>query len=444
MVGNHLPVLLLVAALVAGVSLVPTSYSDYLPPLQQVRDGGISPEDVQCNEGLVHAVRSNGAHVCVRESTTEKLGWEVFVSEEATAGGTAHNASSSAEFVDDDVGMEVTAPPKPPAPVQAPAEDKPSAETKDGHVSDGTQKDMLYDPRYYIADNKITLQGVENKLPNPAGLWMPVPKEEAEQVLMPRLAAALGDRLILPEVTDYEICMELLRHNCSRLLDEYDPDYLSYYPYDTEKGNSFMAWKYRDNPDLISEIKYRIYDWVPYDEREEFFRSFMERAGFNDAEVRIGDINGIIYGYMAHVYLEFLADHRGPFMQMNFRDWTNEYHENDIPEGLLLPREELERRAHDFAAAHADLWDEEKCELELNGVGGAASSLHVYAGVPIYNVEVGGCDFDDNPWGTPYIQWIVVEATEGEIMFPLMTRFLVDDWIDRIDIPESAKVKHDK
>ena len=445
MVGDHLPVLLLVAALVAGMSVVPLSYSDYPPPLQQVRDGVVSPEDVQCNAGLVLAVRANGDHVCVRETTAERLGWEVFVSEEAAAGGTAPNASSSARFADDGMGVGVTAPPKPSAPVQAPAEDKPLVVVEDDPSADGSPEASLRDPRYYVADGKITLEGVENKLPNLTGFWMPITKEEAEQVVMPRLAAGLGDKLILPERMGYEICVELLLPDCSRFLDGSDPDSLSYYPYDTEKGNSFMAWKASEQyPDLISSIRYRMYEWVPYEERGEFFRSFMEKAGFHGAKVDIGDINGNIYGAMVSAHLEFLADHRGPFMQLNFHGWTNEYVDDDFPEGLLLSREEVTRRAHTFAAAHTDLWDGEKCALELKGLGKSAgiTSRFVKAGVPLYDVVVGNCYNPDRPGSGHAPQSIVVEATEGEIMWPSYLYYLAEDWADRIDIPESAKVKH--
>ena len=89
MAASCLPVLLLVAALAAGASFVTLSYSDYPPPLQQIRDGGVDPEDVQCNAGLVHAVRANGAHVCVKETTAERLGWEIFVTEDTQPGGAA-------------------------------------------------------------------------------------------------------------------------------------------------------------------------------------------------------------------------------------------------------------------------------------------------------------------------------------------------------------------
>ena len=263
MIWNHLPVLLLVAALVVGVSIVPQSYSDYPPPLQQVRDGGVSPEDVQCNEGLVHVIRANGAHVCVRETTAERLGWEIFADEEATpAGGMARDESSPAESVDDGRMIGAAAPPKLPAPVQAPAEGE-VVEVEDSPSADGSPEATLRDPRYYVADNKITLQGVENKLPNLTGFWMPITKEEAEQAVMPRLAAALGDRLILPGMTDYEACMQMALSHCSRFLDEPDPDSLSYYKYNTEKGNTLSAWKISEQyHDIIYQIKYRMYERI--------------------------------------------------------------------------------------------------------------------------------------------------------------------------------------
>ena len=93
MAASYLPVLLLAAALAAGASFVPLSYSDYPPPLQQIRDDGVDPEDVQCNTGLVHAVRANGAHVCVKETTAERLGWEIFVAEDTQPGGASPSPS---------------------------------------------------------------------------------------------------------------------------------------------------------------------------------------------------------------------------------------------------------------------------------------------------------------------------------------------------------------
>ena len=181
-----------------------------------------------------------------------------------------------------------------------------------------------------------------------------------------------------------------------------------------------------------------MYERISYEEREEFFRSFMEKAGFNVTEVRIGDVNGIIYGNWLSVPLEFLADHRGPFMQLNFRGWTNEY-----PDGLLMTKEEAGGRAHDFAVAHADLWDKKKCTLSLKDVESVGvGSTSVKAGVPVYDVIVGNCYIPDNPGFGPRSQSVFVEATEGEIIWPMSLYYVVEDWAERIDIPKPALVNH--
>ena len=66
-------VLLIALAIVPFIAI---SYSGYLPPLQQINNG-IEPEDIQCNAELVHVLRTNGDHACVKETTAKKLNWEI-------------------------------------------------------------------------------------------------------------------------------------------------------------------------------------------------------------------------------------------------------------------------------------------------------------------------------------------------------------------------------
>ena len=430
------------------------------PPYEQLRQG--TPlQEVLCADHKVLAVSPDGRPACLWPETAQSLadrGWEVPANapEEGSGapGGQAQVERQSglmdtgAPDATDPEGSAVeaaatteVAPPAPP-----PADGEPLAVTlapaENGPHADGSPEPLPHDPRYYVADDKITLQGVEKRLPNPTGVWMPVTKEDAEQVVMPRLAAALGDKLILPELTDYEACMQMTLSHCSDFLNESDPPSLSYYKYNTEKGNTFSAWKSSgQHPDIIYQIKYRIYERVPYEEREEFFRSFMENAGFNVTKVYIGHYNGRIYGGMVPVNLEFLADHNGPFIQLVFRGWGDYHLNDDLPEGVLLPREELKRHAHAFAAAHVDLWDKEKCSLRLKGVETVdIYHLTVVAGIPLYGVEVGHCHRPDN---LPRSLAVMVEATEGEIIWPIDRYYIVGDWADKIDIPESAKVGHD-
>ena len=61
-----------------------TSYSGYLPPLQQINNG-IDPEDIQCNAELVHVLRANDGHACVKETTAKKLNWEIALAVETAS-----------------------------------------------------------------------------------------------------------------------------------------------------------------------------------------------------------------------------------------------------------------------------------------------------------------------------------------------------------------------
>ncbi len=79
---------------VVSVSLVPSSYSDYPSPLQQIRDG-VAPEDIQCNENRIHAVRANVDHLCVTEQTAEKMNWKIIKVEFATSEKTTNNIEQS-------------------------------------------------------------------------------------------------------------------------------------------------------------------------------------------------------------------------------------------------------------------------------------------------------------------------------------------------------------
>ena len=76
MIKIYLPVLLTAAVTVLTLLTLPT-HSVYPPPLRQIVDSGVNPEDIQCNTGLVHAVRTNEKHVCVKQPTAKRLGWEI-------------------------------------------------------------------------------------------------------------------------------------------------------------------------------------------------------------------------------------------------------------------------------------------------------------------------------------------------------------------------------
>ena len=107
-----------------------------------------------------------------------------------------------------------------------------------------------------------------------------------------------------------------------------------------------------------------------------------------------------------------------------------------------MSKSELQKRAFDFAIKHADLFDEERCTFKLYDNVGDIRAFRLYAGVPTFGVLVGDCEHTYKYSGHVIKRQVVtIEATTGEIMW-FHTYFLKEDWIDRIDIPESAKVRN--
>ena len=371
MTAYYLLGLMLAAAFANGASAIPLTYSDHPPPMQQIKDGDVTPEDIQCNTGLVHAVRANGAHVCVKETTAEKLGWEIFVikaakSDEATVDNTTEGENN-------------------------------------GHV----------EALDYIWTYNITLKGIE-KMPNPTGVWMPITREHAENTVMPRLAGAIGDSVILP---------------ASDTGDDYSD-------YDTTMGNAIRALQNPDHPDVIMRLDYYIYDNFSYVEQEEFLLDFMEGAGFKVDSVKTAPPNTWLDGHLITLSTSYLANFDGPYLLIRFLGWTND----PPPDGYMMSGKELEKRAYDFAVRNVHLFDDEWCTLKLYNEADIYRQ-HVHNGVLVYTASVGNCHGPRHS-SSPTDQSVQIDAVTGEIAWFLDESFLIENWIDHIDIPESAKVRN--
>ena len=84
----------LAALLLAAFAITtPLAHSEHPSPAQQIRDG-VDPYDIQCNAERIHVIRDNDAHICVRDTTAQKFGWEPVIF-------TTLSVSSPEEFVDD-------------------------------------------------------------------------------------------------------------------------------------------------------------------------------------------------------------------------------------------------------------------------------------------------------------------------------------------------------
>jgi len=373
-------------------------------PHQQLRDG-TPMEMIACVDGKL-LLQKGGRPACVTPATAERLearGWKAV--QAAEPDGTA-------------------------AP-QQPDMDPPAG----GDA-------VVYDPIYFVAGGRISLEGVEKRLPNPTGVWLPVTREEAENEVMPRLASGIGDELILPAVA----------------VSEYGFDNDPLYRYDTKQGNSFTAQGVNGYPDVITKINYFVYppgeflnslmhyertgnvaeEAALLDERSEFLRSLMENAGFRVSRVNSGETSATVYSG-ANPSMHVIDCGLANCMKLKFRGWASEA----PPAGHILPERELERRASDFVDRHMDVFNKEKCIFKKHGVHYTdIYSPRIVAGVPTYAVEVGYCTSVKYPDSGPRYQAVIIEATEGEIMWFSDNGYLVSDWLDRLDIPESARVRH--
>ena len=380
------------APALAGAGTVP-------PPLQQLRDG-IPIGEIVCNEGKT-LLQKDSKPACVTPNTAGILllrGWEIMPQSKQNpeAGVSGHVQPGAAE-----TASETETPQALPAP---------------GHLPTNGSLASVYEPIYYVADNKITLLEVEKKIPNPSGVWFPVTTEEAVNTVMPRLASGLGDRLILPAVN-----MSSNGHVI----------------YGTEMGNKFRTWSNSEYPDVIRKIEYRIYEKVTYEERDEFLASFMDNAGFPVSGINSGRLNTYVYGGLLSMWVNSFVDYDfiEPYLQLNFRGWLV----GDLEGGSTSPRSVVEKRAFDFAMRHTDLFDEEQCIFTPLDEGGRFGGISVHAGVPVYDVIVGHCTYPPRPdsWRS---QSVLIAGKTGEVAWFSDIPKLVDDWIERIDIPESAKV----
>ena len=69
-----------IIGVVVGLILVsmftPLSYQDYASPLKQLKNG-VPADEIECREGHILVIRTNGNPACVTERTAEKMSWEL-------------------------------------------------------------------------------------------------------------------------------------------------------------------------------------------------------------------------------------------------------------------------------------------------------------------------------------------------------------------------------
>ena len=396
--------LALFAVLCVGMMIIP-AYAES-SPREQLRDG-IPINQIQCGEEKTLIQSTAGRPACVFDPTLERLlvrGWSII-------------------------------------PVVQP--------TPEPQVVSGTAPDQLveeYSPEddiiYLLADDHITTRYAP-KLPDPDAVWFPMSLADAEIVLK-RLLDAYDDRIVFYEQPNNP-CHTFGGCRVPNSTGIFQPslEFSGRYFYATEKGGEVtFIKKYAsrgtsidiDSPHVISKMSYTIPERIPYDQREEFITSFMDKAGFYNSEVTTDLIDEFtIHGGMRSIYafdsISFSAKKAGTLM--SFSGWTN----NAESLGqLFLNGAELERRAHEFARKHMHLIKPEFCEtFREEPLAGYLSITVMSAGTILADTRVGKCINSD---GRTNSINVTIEALEGKIAFFTSPRNLVEDWYEKIDIPE--------
>ena len=430
MVGNAI---LILAVLFVGIMTIP-AYAES-SPREQLKDG-IPINQIQCGEEKTLMQSAAGKPACVFDASLEILlvqGWSIIQVEPTPE---PQGISDIIKLLDPLAeGLQFWR--EWMVKLDTPAE--PQAEFF-------PENDIMY----LLADGHITTKYAP-KLPDPDAVWFPMSVADAE-ILMQRMAKANDDKIIFKNcllfscITSDDCCIPEEGINISRLSFETNVHYL----YDTEKGNHISLIKKHASlaansdinaPHVIDSIVYSIWEDIPHDQRGAFTISFMEKAGFHNSVISdpLSD-NFIVYGGIKSVLVSDYPDPVDsifqiviPFTKITFTGWTNNA---ESLYQLLLNETELERRAHEFAKKHIHLISPELCEsFEEEPLRGYSDQIDVFAGTMFNTITVGHCV---SPYGSWHVVDVTIEALEGKIAFFREPLHLVENWYERIDIPEYA------
>ena len=397
MAGNAILVL---AVLFVGIMTIP-AYAES-SPREQLRDG-IPINQIQCGEEKTLIQSTAGKPACVFDATLERLlvrGWSI---------------------------IEIESAPEPQVVLDTPS-DQPAEEHS-------PEDDIIY----LLSRGHITTKYAP-KLPDPDAVWFPMLLADAEVVLQ-RLLDAYDDRIVFyDQPNDYCHTLGSCRVPNSTGTLQPSLEFPGRYFYATEKGGEVVLKKIHasfdiDAPSVILRIKYTIPERVPYDQREEFITSFMDRAGFYNSYID-ADLSDrfVVRGGMdpVDVYDSIVFSSKKAGTEISFSGWTNNA---ESLYDLFLSEPELERRAYEFARKHMHLIKPEHCEtFREKPLSGRAFNGFTYAGTSFASISIGYCVGIDSS----HLMLVNIEDLEGEIAFFDNPWLLVDDWYEKVDTPRYA------
>ena len=455
---------ILLAISIVSLFGVANAYAEIASPYEQLKSG-VSLYEIQCEyqKTLLESPRNNKP-VCVKSDTADILverGWHMIK---------IFDELPTAELQVDELPIATTSN---------------QTEGSSYAVSDPVQTETYYPhhkDRYIIESSSgggIDLSVIE---PLPEGVYLPTTIENYERI-MQKILDGIDDKLILPnsEGPRYDYTLQPLpggREGGKRMN----------YTYYTEQGNIIRpdgATKIELiilEPDEIFRSDYLDKKWDEFDSLdqkdelafaknliagpEEFIQNFVEKSGLPRIVNMNHDFdrswiileNGKIEMRMEwdNVYMYFLYKEEPHFTPLS-RDMMRQLmHQFAIDNAHVIEREWCDLTLYDSKddkKRYHDCFHQPKCDnivLYDSKDDIRKVSLGYYlTGIPIWEADVGTCDmiydYSSNsnypanytyPAKTLYLN---MEGITGEIGW--FESMMTDDWIDKINIPEHAKIR---
>ncbi len=417
---------ILLAISIVSLFGVANAYAEIASPYEQLKSG-VPLYEIQCEyqKILLESPRNNKP-VCVKSDTADILverGWHMIK---------IFDELPTAELSVDELSMATTSN---------------QTEGSSYAVSDPVQTETYYphlgDP-YVIGS--IDLSGIK---PLPEGVYLPTTIENYERI-MQKILDGIDDKLILPnpEGPRYDYTLDL------------HPGYPEIgkrvnYTYYTEQGNMIRPLGIDRieliilEPDEIFRSDYLDKKWAEFDSLdqkdeiafaknltagpEKFIQTFVEKSGLP----RIVNMN--------HDFDRSWITLENGKIEMRM-EWDNVYmyfvYEEEPP-FHSLSKNTMRQLMHQFAIDNAHVIDREWCvglvlydKDDIRKIRSAGDQ----AGIPIWDAIVGTCG---DPIYKHHIEYVHVsmEGITGEIGWFSGRTPVIDYWIDKINIPEHAKVR---
>ncbi len=266
---------------------------------------------------------------------------------------------------------------------------------------------------------------------------------------MQKILDGIDDKLILPNLEGprYDYVIDNTLHGGTILGERLN------YTYYTEQGNIIRPYGNTKieliilEPDKIFRSDYLDEKWHEYDSLdrkdelafaknltagpEKFIQNFVEKSGLPSIVMTQHDFDNSL------IYLE------NGTIEMRM-EWDNVYMYflyQEEPHFTPLSKDTMRQLMHQFAIDNAHVIDREECDgfvlYDNKDDIRIVRFSYFLAGIPIYQADVGICD---PTWNHPTNALsISMEGITGEIGW--FSGPKIDDWIDKINIPEHAKVR---